>query len=37
MSFMEACLHELFIKITLSIQDTGGLKVWKIETKVGFY
>lgn len=30
-SFMEACLHGHIIKI----QDIGGLKVWKIETKVG--
>ena len=31
-SFMEACLHGHIIKI----QGIGGLKVWKIETKVGF-
>lgn len=33
---METRFHGQIIKIILSPLNTGGLKVWKIETRVGF-
>ena len=33
---VEACFHGQIIQITLSPQDTAGLKVWMMETNMGF-